>query len=293
MQMAAPGSDLQTELPVTPAAAPAEDAPLFIFGADHSGNTIVYRMLAYHPDLTWFSQFSLRSGEIPGRSRRPGAHRFDRALRFLPHVWEKGDPWPRRLVVPRPDTDEHIWRSLLEEDAGGAAKRVREQLRRLSAAHGGKRVLAKRPRFHRHLDVLHQAFPAGRFLMVVRDGRPVALSNAEKALRLQHERGGPTDRSQALQAAAAEWVEILQRAERAHDIDLLEVRYEDFCDDVHGTLTAVLDHAGLDPSRFPFERCPPTLQNRNARWMSAAEAEDLRRVTEIESDALVRHGYPL
>ena len=58
-----------------------EMSPVFVFGADHSGTTILYRMLAYHPDLTWLSQFSLRRGEIPGRRRRPAADRLDPMLR--------------------------------------------------------------------------------------------------------------------------------------------------------------------------------------------------------------------
>ena len=58
-------------------------SPVFVFGVDHSGTTILYRMLAYHPDLTWFSQFSLRRGEIPGRRRRPIADGSILMLRVL------------------------------------------------------------------------------------------------------------------------------------------------------------------------------------------------------------------
>ena len=46
-------------------------SPTFILGAAHSGTTILYRMLALHPEVLWFSQFSLRSGEIAGRWSLP------------------------------------------------------------------------------------------------------------------------------------------------------------------------------------------------------------------------------
>jgi hypothetical protein len=76
----------------TPGGAPVgpEASPVFVFGAAHSGTTILYRMLAYHPGLTWLSQFSLRAGEIPGRRRAPGANRVDLVLRSVPHRWRKG-----------------------------------------------------------------------------------------------------------------------------------------------------------------------------------------------------------
>ena len=38
----------------------ASSSPVFLFGVDHSGTTVVYRMLAYHPDLAWFSQFTFK-----------------------------------------------------------------------------------------------------------------------------------------------------------------------------------------------------------------------------------------
>ena len=264
--------------------------PVFLFGVDHSGTTVVYRMLAYHPDLVWFSQFTLRDGSIPGRSRRPGAGFFEPLLRFIPHAWDKGDPAWRRWLGPRPGEEGQIWDHLLT-DRAAAPGAVRECLTEFAERHGGKRVLAKRPAFGSHLEILNEAFPRARFVHIVRDGRAVAMSVGAKLTAAGSPEVAPPQ-TEAVRVAAHGWVEALDRvAAAAPGIALLELRYEDFCADVHGALRTVLQHARLDPERFPFRRCPRKLEVRNAPWLEAASERQLAEITAIEHEMLARHGY--
>jgi hypothetical protein len=222
----------------------SEMAPVFVFGVDDLDAAILYRMLAYHPDLTWFSQFSLRAGQIPGRARRPGADRLDRPLRFMRHSWRKEEPSSlSRLLVPHPDTGEVIWNHLFADEEI-AAQRVRFYLTALSKRHGRKRVLANRREFDHYLEVLWSAFPTANFVQIVREGPPVALS------------GTP-------------------------GIDLLEIRHEDLCDDVHGVILSVLEHTALDPSTFPLRRCPRMLESRDSRELDPASRGGLKRTSRI------------
>jgi hypothetical protein len=69
------------------------------------------------------------------------------------------------------------------------------------------------------------------------------------------------------------------------------VRYEDLCEDVHDMLRIILSHAGLDIQSFPFYRCPPRLSNRNGPWIDAASSRELARVTQLQHELLMRHGY--
>ena len=190
-----------------------EIAPVFVFGADHSGTTILYRMLAYHPDLSWLSQFSLRRGEIPGRRRRLAADRVDRVLRVVPHPWRKESTRLRHWLVPQPGEEATIWAYLLEDDET-SPDRVRSHLVAFSASHGGRRLLAKRPDFYRHLGLLKAAFPNARFVHIVRDGRPVALSLRAKELTVAKSTGRSSDPGDALRTAARFWTGVLERAER-------------------------------------------------------------------------------
>jgi hypothetical protein len=270
-----------------------EASPVFVFGTDHSGTTILYRMLAYHPDLAWLSQFSMRTGEIPGRSRRRMADRLDPLLQRLPHRWEKEESRLRRVLVPHPGEEASIWRFLLDEVERDAA-RVRAHMTRFSWRHGGRRVLAKRPAFHRHLDLLREAFPQACFVHVVRDGRAVALSLRSKEVARRAERGREwLAGGDALEAAASYWVEVVEHARSTTEIDLLEVRYEELCRDVHAVLRTLLLHIGLAPERFPFHRCPTTLQSRNSYWVDAASSRDLAVISGIQARHLRLYGYPL
>jgi Sulfotransferase family len=279
----------------TPTASrPPQMSPVFVFGADHSGTTILYRMLAYHRELAWLSQFSMRRGEIPGRSRRPIVDRLDPLLQRLPHPWRKEDSRLRRVFVPHPGEEAAVWRFLLEDETTNAA-RVRAHLTSFSRRHGGRRLIAKRPAFHRHLELLSAAFPRACFVHVVRDGRPVALSLRSKEVAMRARRGRePVAPDAALEGAARYWVEVLERARKTTTgIDLLEVRYEDLCGDVHALIRTILAHAGLASEGFPFRRCPRALESRNSYWVEAASSRELAEISRIESDLLRRYGYPV
>ena len=156
-----------------------ELSPVLVFGAPHSGTTILYRMLAYHPDLTWFSQLSLGNGEIPGRRTRPGARLLDVEFRRIPHRWQKEESRLRRLVVPLPSQETTIWKYLLEDEKT-EAERVRSCLASFSERLGGRRIVAQWPDFYRFLDLLQSACPDALYVHIVRDGRPLAFSIREK-----------------------------------------------------------------------------------------------------------------
>lgn len=263
----------------------SDASPVFVFGAPHSGTTILYRMLAYHPDLTWFSQLSLGRGEIPGRRARPGAGRLDVMLRRVPHPWQKEESRLRRLVVPLPSQEKTIWQYLLEDETTDA-DRVRSCLTDFSERFGGRRILVKWPDFFRFLDLLRSAFPDAHFVHIVRDGRPLAFSVREK---FERKRLGRHD---ALLAAARHWVEVLERVHATPGINLHELRYEDLCGDVQGEIRSVLRCIGLETEPFPFERCPSRLSVTNTRWIEEATVEELAEVSEIQRDHLAQYRYP-
>jgi hypothetical protein len=280
---------------------PSAASPIFVFGADHSGTTILYRMLAHHPQLVWFSQFTLRNGRVPGRSRRPGAQLLEPLVhstvrRFASHSWGKAELGAlRRLVVPRPGEEGKIWDHLLERP-GDPAERVRDSLTAWASRFPGRRILAKRPAFYRHLEALQRAFPEASFVHVVRDGRPVALSLRAKGLDVGYVHRptdplpGP-DPAQALRAGAEHWVDVLEHVASAPAIDLLEVRYEDLCADTHGVVASILDHADVDRETFPYPRCPSTLNDQGGRWLERASGDELAEIDAIEGRFLLQYGY--
>jgi hypothetical protein len=269
-------------------------------------------MLAYHPELAWFSQFSLRGGEIRGRSRIPGAALLDSQLRSIPHRWQKQKPRFRRPpLTPRPGEAQTIWADLINDGrefasveeledpvpgSGGPRRagatietdRLRSCLSGFSEQFESRRVLAKLPPpdFYRFLEPLQAALPGALFVHIVRDGRAVSFSLRPKFERRLDARG-------ALLAAARHWVVAVDRVHAAREADVLEVRYEDLCDDVHGVIRVILDRAALDPDAFPLHRCPSRLSPTNSRWVDRATPRELEEVSEIQHEPLSRFGYPL
>jgi hypothetical protein len=85
-------------------------------------------------------------------------------------------------------------------------------------------------------------FPDAPIVVVVRDGRAVV----ESAVRTFNE---PFDREAARWADGARAVLDLARAGVAN---VMVVRYEDLVSNVESTMSAVLDHIGLDAADYPF-----------------------------------------
>ena len=104
------------------------------------------------------------------------------------------------------------------------------------------------------------------------------------------QQGDPGD---ALLAAARFWTRVLEHAAKLSPAELIEVRYEDFCSDVRGTLGTILHGLDLESDSFPFRRCPATLSSRNSYWLERASTPELAAISKIQAEQLTRHGYPL
>lgn len=250
--------------------------PAFIIGAGHSGTTIVYRMLSWHPDAAWLSQYSSYVA-VTGGPLGPIAGAAERAMRrVVAHSWEKsGYPWLRRLA-PVPVEGLRVWRAVFDDRLSSEQiiGRLRRVLGEQARWQGARVFLAKPPGRYRSrcAPLVSAAFSAARYVHVIRDGRAVALSVLEK-MRQSARRRHDED---LVQRAARHWIMALEQIESyAPSVPVHEVRYEALCDDVHGQLRAALEFAGLPIERFPFERCPRVLRSTNASRLDAAQPDDL------------------
>jgi hypothetical protein len=72
-------------------------------------------------------------------------------------------------------------------------------------------------------------------------------------------------------------------------LDLLEA--EDLCADVHRALARALEHAGLDPNAFPFDRVPATLVVTNQGRLDELAPDELEAVQGAQEPVLRRLGY--
>jgi hypothetical protein len=147
-------------------------------------------------------------------------------------------------------------------------------------------LIVKLPRLYKHIHDLHTAFPEGRFIHIVRDGRAVALSDRHKFMR----RG--ESQLEGLCAAAQYWLDVVQEVDRQKErVRLFEIRYEDFCRDVHQHVREILRWLGLDEEKFPFHRCPKSLKVTNKKWLRSMTLEEKKVLHKLQHKYLEKYGY--
>jgi omega-hydroxy-beta-dihydromenaquinone-9 sulfotransferase len=196
-------------------------------------------------------------------------------------------------VVPTPAEAQIIWDYMVPDSIGDPAASVSRIREVFEAEHRHRHkpfMLGKPLRLpiYARLALIQAAYPDTRFVHIVRDGRAVAFSIRGKFVR----RG--QSQMDALMTAAERWSWVVNAVQTAAPRErLLELRYEDFCGDVHGTLRRIHEFAGMAERDFPFLRCPPRLQPTNTRWMAEATRSEMDMLNQVEGELLSHYGYAL
>jgi len=242
-------------------------------------------MLGYHPDVTWFSQFSQRHGKVKGRFRMPFMGTWDKASRKLfRYDWQKKESKLGLYIFPRPTEAASVWEYAIPKH-GATAESVHkikqvvdDELKSAKKGH----LLVKLPRLYQHTALLKEALPDAKFIHIIRDGRALAESCRHKFT------WHSSSHSDALCRSGQYWNTVLD-VMKQHDT--LEFKYEDFCADVHGHLRKVLAHVGLSTEKFPFEKVPKELTVTNQKRLDKISPEDMKALEEVQGEYLREYGY--
>lgn len=262
--------------------------PILIVGVGRSGTTLLYDLLARHPDVAWFSSLT---------DRFPSALPLA-SLSFLYPRWDAGGTRPR--WVPSPVEGYRLWHDPGTVDDGplsadDATPQRAAHVTRIVAGHlryqRKGRFLNKNTRHTRCIPYLEALFDDALFVHVLRDPRAVVASLLRVAfwpdLRIWSE-GGVTPRrwveggGDAAELAASLWAADVRRA-RTDGAELprdryLEVRYEELADDPGGVLARVADFARLRPVPARTYLSGSKVASRNDRFRSELRPEQLRRI---------------
>lgn len=200
----------------------------FIVGVNRSGTTLLRLMLDSHPELT-----------IP-----PETHFVPEMIRLA----RRENTTRKRLV--RAATDHPRWgdfgldeavllERLQEVKPLTPAESIRVFYDLYAEKEGKPRWGDKTPRYMRAMPRIERALPEARFIHLIRDGRDVALSQAERAL---------DGEAPAITEVAERWRRRIETA-RQHAADLgdyyLEVRYEDLVGDPEAALRRICEFIEL------------------------------------------------
>lgn len=263
---------------------------LYLLAASHSGSTLLAMLLAGHPDLCTIGELKLAGIREPDRyrcscgafilecpfwqeiHRRMQARGIDFDLRAPgTDIRSVESPYARRLLRP-------LHRGLALEWCRDAALAMSPAWRRglplvhrknaaLAAsvcAQSGSRVIVDSSKTGVRLKYLLRN-PAldVRVVRLLRDGRAVALTYIDPEQFADATdatlKGGGTGASRQAErlhpeAAAVQWKRSVEDAAHAFARvprdRRMELRYEELCADVHGTLRRLFTFAGVDPDRW-------------------------------------------
>jgi hypothetical protein len=280
---------------------------VFIVGPAHSGTTIIYRMLAQHPDVAWFSQYSMHGGQIPGRVRLPFYGVVNRlGKRFFSVSWKKTYDRKKRHsnrpgLIPTPTEPHQIWDYLLPvQDAffqffteSDIHAEMVSHMRSIcfEEAHAWRKsyLLVKLPRLSQAARLLAHVFPEALFIRITRDGKAVALSTAHKFSRHGE------SKHEALYQSACHWravEEYITSAQHAYADRFITLSYESLCADVRGSILKMSDFAGLSRNAF-VQKLPEQLTLTNERWFRNLSTDEKVLLNDILQPLLEKQGYAL
>ena len=271
--------------------------PFFIVGNDRSGTTMLRLILDRGPDAA-IPPESMFPTDFADVFERGGPRTAADAAALMQEVWRHPKVRLWRLPGPPPQVPAGL--------DGRAAYRfaMEAPFRAYARAQGKPRWGDKTPHYVHHIDPLLAVWPQARFVVLVRDGRDVALS-------LRRMPFGPNN----AWAAAQWWARGIRAGEQArgrHPERVLVVRYEDLASSPREHVPRVCEFLGLAYSEdmLALERADrakivrdqvdwfPTLfdgVNTRAvgRWRREMRLRDRHVFEALAGEELAALGYPV
>lgn len=289
-------------------------AIVFILGPARSGTSLLYRLLALHPEVAFISNWNSRFPRVAAVGALQRATRSSRSLRrqwFRPdgnaYVYGRTRPLSERLV-PAPVEGEPVFALAgINEDgttrSPDAVDALRNQIARISRYTGGTFFVNKRVANNRRIALIHRAFPEAHFITITRDGRAVALSlsrvNWWQDSTVWWAGETPTEwagrGNDPWELCAGNWVhEIDAIDEGLSDIPKEQqttITYEALVADPCEQLTRVAESIGLPLDDSWLDEVGSVPLPANDHWRTELSDSVVRTITDVQRTTLQRLGY--
>jgi hypothetical protein len=288
---------------------PDVEKPILIVGTGRCGSTVLHQILSYHAQVAWLSRACHTKPHEPRANRRamraldlPLPSRYLRKLIYPVEAYRFWDYYCPGFSEP--------CRDLLKQDVTPRVKKTVRSVMAQMLTHKRQRLLIKITGWPR-IGFLKEIFPDAKFIHVYRDGRAVvhSLLNVKwwsgwrgpanwrwgELTYAQREKWERYDRS-FVALAAIEWEILMSAQEEAKrkisSDDLLEIRYEDLCQDPVKTFQMATGFGALEWSpRFEITVNGFSFRNTNYKWREHLSEAQQRVLNECLSDTLEKYGY--
>lgn len=293
----------------------AGDRVAFLVGAGRSGTTLLYKLLALHPDVAYISNYENRLQWFPdGIAARIAAPQLEGKLNaWFNHgnAYFVERPWLKR-IFPTPHEGEPVYASCGirlfpqrdELPDRAAAERLRTRFERIRRRARASVLVSKRTANNRRVRQLEAIFPRARYVHLVRDGREVtqSLSTVEWWDRhtvwwdgrtpVEIERSGEP----RLAVCARNWVreieELRQQLAIVPPERVLTLRFEELLEDPLLQLERVVRFLGVAfTSEYRMAIETLSLRPVRAKWDSAWDTGQLACVMRETQPLLRQLGY--
>lgn len=265
----------------------SETGPIFIVGMNGSGTTMLLDCLGRHPTLFAFPK-EVRL--IPWILNQ--ANRFSDLASAQDR--EAFAQWILDLPVFQASLGDGPQPALALDDCPASAAAVLDRVfAGFAAAQGKGRWAEKSPQNAQHVARLAQAFPAARFVHVIRDGRDAAASFQRRWLRDPR-------------LTIFRWKKVVQLARRdgrtLPNDRYLEVTYETLTEAPEETLQEICAFLGLPFDPVVLESSRPYLEQtadagngiskNSGKWRTHFKPSTLSTLEAIAGQSLAEFGYP-
>lgn len=261
--------------------------PIFIIGSGRSGTTILYNLLAAHPEVCWLSEFS--DAHAPS-SFAPLLHRLLDVPGIGMALKKKIIASQRNIFLLYPSEGERIYHTLsrFEQEKYTKTYNTKNIDVKLFNAyisshiqHTGKpRFINKQTANTQRLLLMNKLFPDAYWIHIIRDGRAVAHSLSKVSwwpntklwwLGKTPAEWSP-DGEKWLQLGAKHWqrnVSHIKSCAKLLHPRYLEIRYEQLVKHPKKTLESVIKFTQLSENTEYFSLIPNKLYNGNLKWRYA------------------------
>lgn len=290
------------------------DCPIFIIGCHRSGSSIFYRMLASHPEVSWFSNFT---------ELFPGLPFLAKFSNLFPLRQTLLGQTPLRALMPKPREGVRNFARNISVDKESLSladihpidrSRLICQIAAHLKHHGRRRFLNKSVTNSYRVSYLNAIFPDAFFLHVVRDPRAniasllnwntpsgkrpawVWKSLKEQWFSFVEDGHSSEDIMNLIRIPCKRWVETHHAIAKHRTLigsRYMRVYYEELVGDTKKILSQVIEHCQLIYSdRYEQEFAKFHLQNMNSKYNHQFREEDLAFIDKLTIPVVKELAFP-
>ena len=265
------------------------DRPIFIIGPHRSGTTLLYEIMARHPDAGYFNRLNKRFPKSPGI-----AH-------VLTCCMKADKPMEAQKIW---DLSKHCDTDVM--DASNASPEIifyyQNLIKKVLKLRGAKRFVSKYPRLSLRLSWLDKVFPGAVFIHMKRDWRAVVSSTVKRKVKREKENNkwfgvyipgwsqmGSLSHIEASARIFQVVTKTIEKESVQYDGRFFSVSYEELCREPLITIKRLAEQCSLPWCSVFASTIPEYLKSSNFKWKEELDVRIVENIRAEDPEFFVRY----